>query len=48
VGDEKSDPELMHYLEAEKKQEKGQFFKVSPSRHQTLNQAHWFGDHANA
>jgi hypothetical protein len=29
VGDEKSDPELMAFLDAEKKQEKGQFFMVS-------------------
>jgi hypothetical protein len=29
VGDEKSDPELMQFLGAEKRQEKGQFFKVS-------------------
>jgi len=28
VGDEQSDPELMKILEAEKKQENGQFFKV--------------------
>jgi len=29
VGDEKSDPELMAFLDAEKKQEKGQFFMAS-------------------
>ena len=28
VGDEKSDPEIMKYLEAEQKREAGQFFKV--------------------
>ena len=29
VGDEKSDPQLMQYLDAVKRQEKGQFFTVS-------------------
>ena len=28
VGDEQSDPEMMKYLEAELRQENGQFFKV--------------------
>ena len=28
VGDEKSDPDLMKYLEAELRQENGQFFQV--------------------
>ena len=29
MGDEKSDPQLMQYLDAVKRQEKGQFFTVS-------------------
>ena len=31
VGDEKSDPELMEFLQAKMRQENGQFFKVNNS-----------------
>jgi hypothetical protein len=36
VGDEKSDPELMQFLEAVKRQEKGQFFKVNTVKYGTM------------
>ena len=46
VGDEKSDPEIMKYLEAEQQREKGQFFKVWESKlvpRQVLNKLEAIG-----